>query len=355
MRPESEAEVCEIVRGGSGQSGALSLRGGGTRGVLTGGEALDLSGLAGVRLYEPGALTLVAGAGTALAEVEALLAGERQRLAFEPPDLRGVLGREGVSTLGGVVAMNAAGPRRMQAGAARDHLLGVRFVDGTGAVVKSGGRVMKNVTGLDLVRLMAGSQGTLGVLTEVALKVQAMPEAVVTLGGPEQGAKGLACLRRALGSPFDISGAAMGAFGSWVRIEGMAGSVAYRAGRLKELLPGWEEVEADWGLVRDAPVRGAEIWRLSVVPSEAWAVAEALPGADLCFDWAGGLIWVGCEAGTAVREAVRGRGHAMLLRGPSLQIGGRAWGEEAPGVARLMAGVKAKFDPRGVFNPGGMV
>ena len=351
MRPESEAEVCEIVRGSVGSSsGGLSLRGGGTRGVLTAGAVLDLSGLAGVRLYEPGALTLVAGAGTPLAEVEALLAGEGQRLAFEPPDLRAVLGREGVSTLGGVVAMNASGPRRMQGGAARDHLLGLRFVDGTGAVVKSGGRVMKNVTGLDLVRLMAGSQGSLGVITEVALKVQAIPEAVVTLGGPERGTAGLASLRRALGSAFDISGAAMGAFGTWVRIEGMAGSVAYRAGRLKELLPGWEEVSADWTLVRDAPVKGAEIWRLSVVPSDAWAVAEALPGADLCFDWAGGLIWVGCAAGTPVRAAVQGRGHATMLRGA-----GRAWGEEAPGVARLMAGVKAKFDPRGVFNPGGMV
>ena len=142
----------------------------------------------------------------------------------------------------------------------------------------------------------------------------------------------------------------MGEFGCWVRIEGMAGSVAYRAERLKEILPGWEEVSADWTLVRDAPVKGAEIWRLSVVPSDAWAVAEALPGADLCFDWAGGLIWVGCAAGTPVRAAVQGRGHATMLRGA-----GRAWGEEAPGVARLKAGVKATFDPRGVFNPGGMV
>ncbi|MCW1918329.1 FAD-binding protein [Rhodobacter sp. KR11] len=354
MRPVNEAEVCDIVRGALVASGGLSLRGGGTRGVLTGGAVLDLSGLAGVRLYEPGALTLVAGAGTPLAEVEALLAGERQRLAFEPPDLRAVLGREGVSTLGGVVAMNAAGPRRMQGGAARDHLLGVRFVDGTGAVVKSGGRVMKNVTGLDLVRLMAGSQGTLGILTEVALKVQAIPEAGVTLAGPERGALGLACLRRALGSAFDISGAAMGAFGCWVRIEGMAGSVAYRAGRLKDLLPGWEEVPADWAMVRDAPVRGAQVWRLSVIPTEAWAVAQALPGADLAFDWAGGLIWVGCDPGLDVRAAVAGRGHATMLKG-ELKGEARAWGDEAPGVARLMAGVKAKFDPRGVFNPGGMV
>ena len=348
MRPESEADVCEIVKGAQG----LALRGGGTRGAGFGTDAvLETGGLSGVRLYEPGALTLVAGAGTPLAEVEALLAGERQRLAFEVPDLRAALGRDGVSTLGGVVAMNAAGPRRVQAGAARDHLIGVRFVDGHGEVVKSGGRVMKNVTGLDLVRLMAGSQGTLGVLTEVAFKLQALPEASVTLAGPERGAAGLACLRRALGSPYDVSGAAMGAFGCWVRIEGMAGSVAYRAGRLKELLPGWEEVAADWAVVRDAPVRGEEVWRLSVVPTAAERIAAALEGMDLAFDWGGGLIWVGCDQGAArIRAAVAGKGHATMLKGA-----GRPWGGEEPGAARLMAGIKAKFDPRGVFNPGGML
>jgi glycolate oxidase FAD binding subunit len=343
MRPDSEAEVAEILREASG----VSLRGGGTRGVFGPGAVLETSGLAGVRLYEPEALTLVVGAGTALAEVERVLAGEGQRLAFEPPDLRRVLGREGVSTIGGVVAMNAAGSRRMQVGAARDHVLGLRFVDGRGEILKSGGRVMKNVTGLDLVRLMAGSQGALGVITEVALKVQARPEAVVTLGGPERGAAGLAALRRALGSPYDISGAAMGAFGTWVRIEGMAGSVAYRAGRLREILPGWEEVEADWAVVRDAPVVGEEIWRVSLVPSEAWGFAERLGAADLAFDWAGGLVWVGCDAGVDVRGALGGRGHATRLKGG----GGGAWG--APEALAL--GVKAAFDPRGIFNPGGMV
>lgn len=341
MRPGNEADLAEMVRGAS----AVSVRGGGTRGVFGPGAVLETLGLSGVRLYEPGALTLVVGAGTPLAEVEALLAGERQRLAFEPPDLRRVLGRAGVSTIGGVVAMNAAGPRRMQAGAARDHLLGVRLVDGRGEVVKSGGRVMKNVTGLDLCRLMAGSQGCLGVLTEVALKVQAVPEAVVTLAGPERGAEGLACLRRALGSPYDVSGAAMGSFGCWVRVEGMAGSVAWRAGRLKALLPGWEEIEADWSLVRDAPVSGAEIWRVSCVPTEAWGLAGRLPGADIAFDWAGGLVWVGCDAGVDVRGALQGRGHATRLKG------GPDWG--APSA--LERGVKAAFDPRGVFSPGGMI
>ena len=179
MRPASEAELAELV---AGSKGPLVVRGGGTRTLGHAvGEVLETGGLSGVELYEPGALTLVARAGTPLAQVDAVLAAERQRLSFDPPDLRALLGRNGVSTLGGVVAANASGPRRVQSGAARDALLGVRFVDGSGTVIKNGGRVMKNVTGYDLVKLLAGSRGTLGVLTEVSFKVQAMPEAEATL------------------------------------------------------------------------------------------------------------------------------------------------------------------------------
>ena len=156
MWPGSEAELSELIRAASG---ALVVRGGGTRGAVRAGEVLETAGLAGIRLYEPGALTLVAGAGTPVIEIEAALAAEGQRLAFEVPDLRGVLGREGVSTLGGVVTENASGPRRVAVGACRDFCLGVRFVDGRGEIIRNGGRVMKNVTGYDLVKLMAGSRG----------------------------------------------------------------------------------------------------------------------------------------------------------------------------------------------------
>ncbi len=193
-------------------------------------------------------------AGTALAEVERVLAGERQRLAFEPPDLRGLLGREGVSTIGGVAAANAGGPRRVQAGAARDAMLGVRFVTGAGEVVKNGGRVMKNVTGYDLVKLMAGSAGRLGVLSEVSLKVQAVPEAEATLVGEGMGDEaGLAALRAALGSPFDVSGAARAEGRSLIRVEGMTGSVAYRAGRLR----GCCAATGGWSRGRRVPRSGA--------------------------------------------------------------------------------------------------
>ena len=357
MRPSSEAELAEAV---AGASGPLLVRGGGTRTLGHAvGEVLETGGLSGVELYEPGALTLVVRAGTPVAEVERVLAGERQRLAFEVPDLRGLLGREGVSTIGGVMAANASGPRRVQVGAARDAALGVRFVDGTGAVVKNGGRVMKNVTGYDLVKLLAGSRGTLGVLSEVSFKVQAQPEAEATLviEGLEDAA-GLAALRAALGSPFDVSGAARHSGRSLVRVEGMAGSVAYRVGELRARVGGEVSVvEGDasaraWREVRDVvPLQGkaGEVWRISTLPTAAAEVVARL-GGEAVWDWGGGLIWLVLAPGrgTEVTAAVAGRGHATRVRGE----GGPAFPAQAPEVAALVAGVKAKFDPSGILNRG---
>lgn len=359
MRPKTETELAEAI---AGTRTPLLLRGGGTRTLGHAvGEVLETGGLAGVELYEPGALTLVARAGTPLAEVDRVLAAERQRLAFEPPDLRGLLGREGVSTVGGVLAANASGPRRVQAGAARDAALGVRFVDGAGTVVKNGGRVMKNVTGYDLVKLLAGSRGTLGVLSEVSFKVQALPEAEATLviEGLDREA-GLAALRRALGSPFDVSGAARHSGRSLVRVEGMAGSVAYRLGRLRALLGGEATVAEDaasaalWREVRDvAPFHGkpGEVWRIATLPTLAAEVVARLEGQAL-WDWGGGLIWLLVEhgRGAEVAATLAGRGHATLVRGE----GGPVFPPEAPEVAALVAGLKARFDPRGILNRGMM-
>ena len=357
MRPGTEIELAEIV---AAAKAPLLLRGGGTRTIgHTLGTVLDTGGLAGITLYEPGALTLVAGAGTPLAEVDAALAGERQRLAFEPPDLRALLGRQGVSTIGGVVAANASGPRRVQAGAARDALLGVRFVDGMGAVVKNGGRVMKNVTGYDLVKLMAGSRGTLGVITEVSFKTQALPEAEATLVIEGLGdAEGLAALRKALGSPYDISGAARHSGRSLVRVEGMAGSVAYRVGRLTALLPGDATLAegaasaALWREIRDvtpfAPKTG-DVWRLAVLPTAAAEIVARLESGAI-WDWAGGLIWLLAEPGRGpeVAAAVAGRGHATLVRG----AGGPVFPPEAAEVAALTAALRLKFDPKAILNRG---
>ncbi len=255
--PADERELAEAV---AGAAGALSIRGGGTRGMTGEGALLTTSGIAGITLYEPGALTLVARAGTPVGEIEETLAAENQMLAFEPMDHRALLGTEGEPTIGGVVAANVSGPRRVQAGAARDVLLGVRFVDGRGTVVKNGGRVMKNVTGYDLARLMCGARGTLGVLTEVSLKVLPRPEtqATVVLSGLDV-AEASGAMAAALASPFSISGAAWTGGDVFLRIEGMAASVAYREGRVAGMFPGHEarvlqgeESAALWRGIRDA-------------------------------------------------------------------------------------------------------
>ena len=359
MRPTSEAELAEAV---AGASGPLLVRGGGTRTLGHAvGEVLQTGGLSGVELYEPGALTLVVKAGTALDEVTQVLTGERQRLAFEVPDLRGLLGREGVSTIGGVVASNASGPRRVQVGACRDALLGVRFVDGAGTVVKNGGRVMKNVTGYDLVKLLAGSRGTLGVLSEVSFKVQAQPEAEATLmvEGMDDAA-GLAALRAALGSPFDVSGAARHGGRSLIRVEGMAGSVGYRVRELTARIGGeisvveGEASAALWRQVRDVVpfhTRTGDVWRIATLPTVAAMIVAELKG-EAVWDWGGGLIWLLLDPGRGadVAAAIAGRGHATLVRGQ----GGPVFPPEAPEVAALVAGVKAKFDPRGILNAGMM-
>ncbi len=357
MRPVTETELSDLIRGANAP---LTVQGGGTRWAVAVGDVVQTGGLAGVELYEPGALTLVVRAGTPLAEVEALLATERQRLSFEVPDMRGLLGRDGASTIGGVVAVNASGPRRVQSGACRDSLLGVRFVDGAGIVVKNGGRVMKNVTGYDLVKLMAGSQGALGVLTEVSLRVQALPEAEVTLVSDQGLEAGLSALRAALGSPFDISGAAYAQSRALIRIEGMAGSVAYRAGELTKRLGGdWAQVTgpdsaALWANVRDVRALHGQpgaIWRLHVKPTEAARIATAL-GGQAVIDWGGALIWLALPGGMGahLRATVGPHGHATLLRPAPGDEGTPAAPPEAPAVAALTSAIRAKFDPRQIFR-----
>ncbi len=373
MTPQTEAELAGFIKGADGP---LRIEGGGTRpiGAPSNGALLSTCALSGVTLYEPGALTIVVQAGTPVAEVEAALEAEGQRLAFEPMDHRGILGTTGTPTIGGVVAANVSGPRRIQAGACRDFLLGVRFVDGRGEIVKNGGRVMKNVTGYDLVKLMAGSYGTLGVLTEVALKVLPKPRATGTLRLEGlSDAQAVAALSRALGSPFEVSAAAHlqkgpeGAPVTMIRLEGFENSVAYRARELGSLLADYgvftletdpESTAANWRHVRDVgPFQGREgdVWRLSVKPTDAPGVVADLPGAEAFYDWGGGLIWLLVPEGTGlnahgVRAAVAARsGHATLIRGDRTQ--GVFPPLPAP-VAALQDGLRHKFDPRQILNPG---
>jgi len=354
--PQTEAELAEIIRGADAP---FAIRGGGTRGVQVAGEPLGTAALDGITLYEPGAMTLVARAGTPVAHIEAALAAENQRLAFEPMNHCALLGAQGTPTIGGVMAANVSGPRRISVGAARDFLLGVRFVDGMGNAVKNGGRVMKNVTGYDLVKLMAGAHGTLGVLSEVSLKVLPCPETSsnLVLHGLTDAAA-VAALAKALGSPFEVTAAAHdpAARETMLRVEGFAQSVRYRIGALQVLLGGETSVEQDaserwleWRDVAGFAAVDEDIWRVSCKPSDAPALAARSGAAGVRYDWAGGLIWLRVAAGHDLRAALgQYDGHATLVRG----TGQPRFEPEAPGVARITSGLRARFDPRGLLNPG---
>ncbi|MGU3660649.1 MULTISPECIES: FAD-binding protein [unclassified Methylobacterium] len=386
--PGTEAEAGEIVRAAAGRGERLRLAGGGTATGLgrpaQDSATLSAKALTGVTLYEPAEMVVAARAGTPLAEVEALLASRGQMLPFEPMDLRGLYGSSGAPTLGAVAAINNAGPRRINAGAARDSLIGVRFVNGRGEAIKSGGRVMKNVTGLDLVKLMAGAHGTLGLLTEVTFKVLPACERVATLvfSGLDD-ARAVTALSEALGSPFELTGAAHLPAGigapearTLMRLEGFSDSIDYRTGELRRLLKRYGQPEivdgeagaALWRFVRDAaPLaepREAALWRISTAPTHGPALAAAVAAerpARWFFDWGGGLIWLatgaeGDAGADAVRRAVKTQGgHATLVRAPdAVRAAVPVFQPLAEPLMRLTAGIKAAHDPAGVLNPGRM-
>ncbi|WP_370162069.1 FAD-binding protein [Limimaricola soesokkakensis] len=366
IRPGSEAELAEALRDATGP---LSVRGGGTRGLLPYGTPLSTSALSGITLHDPAALTLVAQAGTPVEEIDAALAKANQRLAFEPMDHRALLGTEGTPTIGGVVAANVSGPRRMQVGAARDHLLGLRFVDGEGTVVKNGGRVMKNVTGYDLARLVAGSRGALGVITEVALKVLPGTETCANLVARGlDDAAAVRAMSAALGTPFEVSGAAHdphaeGGPRTVLRIEGFAPSVAYRCKALAERLAphgGWEietdreAVRAEWRGIRDvAPFHGeqGDVWRVSVRPSQAADLVARAGATRAFYDWGGGLIWLLTAEGDDLRARLgRYDGHATLVRAtPETHAKLHTLQPEPLAVQALTRGLRETFDPRGIL------
>ena len=377
--PKTEAELAAVIRKAHADKTPLRIRGGGTRADLgrpaQPAGVLSTQGLSGITLYDPGALTLIARSGTSMAEIEAALEVENQMLAFEPIDYRGLLGTDGEPTIGGTVAANISGPRRVLVGACRDFVLGVRFVTGEGDIVKNGGRVMKNVTGLDLSKLQCGAYGGLGVLTEVSMKVMPKPQAAMTLVfegfTPEQG---LALLRKALGTPFELAGAAFlpgEPSRTCLRIEGLKTQVDYRMKNLAALSSGPSKIlrgaehEALWKNIRDvAPFHGSDrpVWRLSVKPSAAADIASALEaslGAEAFFDWGGGLIWLQTpDATDDIARAIRTEiaphgGHATLIRGTAQQRAALdVFQPEAPRLAEVSRQLREKFDPAGVLNPG---
>jgi glycolate oxidase FAD binding subunit len=388
ITPGSEAEAAENIIAARAAKRPLGIEGGGTRAGL--GRAaqveatLSTKALSGITLYEPAELVIAAKAGTPLAEIEATLAACEQQLPFEPIDHRPLLGTTGEPTIGGITACNISGPRRISAGACRDHVIGVRLVNGRGEAVKSGGRVMKNVTGLDLVKLNCGAHGTLGLLTEVTYKVLPKPETAgtfVMFGLDDR--RAIEALSRALTSPYEISAAAHLPAGigssqsrTLLRIQNFASSVDYRLREVQKLLMPFgdglrlieEEADALWRDIRDccffAEPRDRAVWRISTAPTRAAALVACLTREfDLqhFYDWGGGLIWLSVpEADNAGARGIRTAlattgGHATLVRGsPDLRTRIDVFEPLAAPLMKITAGIKASFDPDAVLNPGRM-
>ena len=397
LKARDGKDVEDAVRWAVAEGKTLELAGRGSkRGLGRPSQSdltLELAGLSGVTLYEPEELVLSAKAGTPIAEIEALVEQRGQQLAFEPMDYGPMFGGPAAAgSLGGVLAANLSGPRRIKAGAARDHFLGFSAVSGRAETFKSGGRVVKNVTGYDLCKLLAGSYGTLAAMTEVTIKTLPAPETeatVLVLGLDD--ARAIAAMSDAMGSSCDVSAAAhlprnvvMHFPGIYVdqaatafRLEGFAPSVKHRTQALVTMLRphgATETINAGeskrlWRGVRDgAPFvsHGAAgewpLWRVSTTPSRGADFAQKLPpGAQSYFDWAGGLIWVAlppsANAGAATirRAAALAGGHATLIRAPAATRASVDVFEPQPGpLGAVTRRVKESFDPKGVLNPGRM-
>ncbi len=393
FRPADTAEARKIIAWAAAECQSLDIVAGGSKINLgrpsSAAHTLTISALSGFIDYDPAELVLTAHAATPLADIESLLESNRQMLAFEPPDWRALLGATGAPTLAGTIACNCAGPRRVRAGAARDHLLGFAAINGFGDAWKAGGRVVKNVTGYDLCKLQAGAFGTLSLLTELSLRVIPRPQTACTLllhGLTEDAA--IPLLARALNTPHEVSAAAhlpapaarrttLAATGALtaLRIEGPAPSVAYRRDALATLFPGATSLDAaataalwrDIGAVAPLlPTEHRVIWRVCPTPSAAPAVLHAIThqhqDAEAFYDWGGGLIWLSLtaqqpDAGAAiVRRALHpSGGHATLFLAPdSLRAQTPVFHPEPAPLAALAARVKAGFDPNHILNPGRM-
>ena len=406
--PSDLTELREAIGDALAAGEPLELVAGGTkRGLgrpLQVPRTLDLSELSGIRDYQPNELVLTAAAATPLGAIEAALAPARQMLAFEPPNWSRLLGvpAEGAvrRTIGGALACNLSGPRRIKAGAARDHFLGFRGVSGRGEMFKSGGKVVKNVTGYDLSKLIAGSYGTLAAIEEVTVKVLPRPEQceTIVLCGLDPAAATRA-MSHALASPHEVSGAVYLPAGATaaltsladlpgiaaLRLEGPPPSVAFRRERLLAELTADcdatvledEASTAFWRAIRDvepfADLAGRTIWRVLVAPSRGAELGETIAravDATWFVDWGGGLLWVAVASGEdmaedggalLMRSAIRGTdgqgtGHATLIKGSAaLRRAVPVFEPQPPALAALTARVKDSFDPRHILNPGRMI
>jgi glycolate oxidase FAD binding subunit len=358
LTPRDPLDLAQIIADGGANGTKFELRGGGSKadfGAPREAEVISLAALAGVVDYDPAELVLTVRPGTPLAEVQALVAGKGQMLAFEP------YGAPGAS-IGGTIAAAVAGSRRVTAGSARDHLLGFTAVSGRGESFVAGAKVVKNVTGYDLPKLMAGSWGRLGAMTELTLKVLPRPRCAVTLM-----AQGLephaahAMMAAALGSNADVSAAAHLARGiTLLRVAGFAPSVEYRCAALPGLLAAHcglrrlDEAEATplWHeAMTGSALHGQVRWRVHLPPRRAPELVAGF-GIQWAMDWGGGQVWIASDdTGTAVREAAAALGgEAVLMQAPpEMRARVPALHPRAPGVTALESRVRRAFDPLGVF------
>jgi glycolate oxidase FAD binding subunit len=390
FKPRDATDVGAAVQWALESKSPLRILGHGTKQSLghavSAAATLDVSGISGILSYEPGELVLTARAGTPLHEIEAALAEKGQHLAFEPPRFGAARG-----TLGGVVSTGLSGPRRFKAGAVRDHVLGIAGVSGRGEFFVGGGKVVKNVTGYDMPKLMTGSYGTLAVLTEITVKVLPAPEDVRTLLVLGQRPRdAVRSMTEALGSSVEASGACHLPAGFAVpgksaadsvtalRLEGVAPSVESRLAQLRHMLEragahvvlDREASLAMWTAVRDLhpffETEPCSVWRLSVPPASGAAVLErveqAVPHTRSFLDWGGGLLWLLLpEAPDAHAPAVRAAlkecgGHATLIRADeSVRASIPVFQPQPDALAALSKRVKRQFDPEDVLNPGRML
>lgn len=383
FHPISEQEVEEIVKWALATKTPLEIVGHGTRRAIghgvEAGARLHMDRFAGIIAYEPEELVVSAWAGTPLAEVKALLAAKGQHLAFEPPDFSDLFEAGGAGTLGGAIASGFAGPRRLIAGSARDHILGLTGVTGRGETFKIGGRVVKNVTGYDLSKLLTGSFGTLAAMTRVTMKILPRPETVRTLHVANlDRSAGLELLRRAVASPFSVTGAVLvdgradGASGCFLRLDGRGNEIDVRLKALREHLKArGVMIDNDasvilWrGVCNLSAWSGKDtIWRINLPRAQAGEVADRLDveiGGDMFFDWAGARIWLAvpndkAEHHEAIRKIVGAAGgKAMLFKAPDdLKLEIPVFHPEPKALAALTARVRGAFDPERILNPGRM-
>jgi glycolate oxidase FAD binding subunit len=383
--PATEAALSAAIAAAAAAGEPLAIEGNGTKRAflrpVQAARTLSTRGLSGITLYSPSEMIVSAWAGTPLPEIEAALAEKGQHLIAEPPSFAELFGATLPPTLGGLLSTNLSGPRRITGGAMRDHVMGIRAAGGTGEIFRSGGRVLKNVTGLDLCKLLAGAHGTLGVITEVTLKVLPGPASSGSVAVRVADlAAGVRVLSAGLGSPFGVSGAALlpgGAAGrpgplALLRIEEFSESVAYRTARLRTDLAALgevaiidlEESRALWAAVREAEPLGATaeeaIWRVSVRPTAGPEVVAAAGLDKALLDWGGGLVWLAGPATPEAHARVVAAAEAMggtftLFRAPEpLRAAVAVLPQEPAALAAIGRRVKAVLDPKGILNPGRM-